>query len=171
MLYCGLTLHSPKALVFHIKHTCLLALSERGQFPPLKGFSPFVLKFPLSRRAKSFRMLGLSRSLFAPSDICALKVSHSMLVFFFLPKYQSGVIMVWSLPNLASPLILTVFIAYVALQSKLICSTSGFASAATCQFWEGYGGREVTEQQEMRGKWKLLTREHFAECCNGEEKC
>lgn len=46
MLYGGLTLHSPKALVFYIKHMCLLAPSERGQFLPFKGFSPLVRQFP-----------------------------------------------------------------------------------------------------------------------------
>lgn len=78
MLYCSLTLHFPKALVFYIKHTCLLVLSERGQFPPFKGFSPLVLQFPLSRRAKSYRMLGLIWLISAPYDICPLKVSPSM---------------------------------------------------------------------------------------------
>lgn len=67
MLYCSLTLHSPKALVFHIKHICLLALSEIAQFSPFRGFSPFVLQFTLSRRVKSHRMWGLLQSISATS--------------------------------------------------------------------------------------------------------
>lgn len=43
MLDCSLTLHSPETVVFFIKHIWV-ALSKRGQFPTLKGFSPLALQ-------------------------------------------------------------------------------------------------------------------------------
>lgn len=168
MLYCVLTLHSPKALVFYIKHICLLALSERGQFPPFKGFSPLVLQFPLSRRAKSHRMLGLLCSISAPYDIRPFPIPCR----YSLPKCQSEVIMVRSFPDIASLFTLTAFPAYVALRSRLICSTSGRASAAIhASFGKGRQAERLQSSRKWGGKWKLLTRERFAECCKCEEEC
>lgn len=95
MLYCGLTPHSPKALVVYIKHICLLALSERGQFPPFKGFSPLVPQSPLSRQTKSYRMHGLLW--FALCTLWHLSLwEFPFLWRYSLLKCHSGVIMVRS---------------------------------------------------------------------------
>lgn len=88
MLYCGLTPHSPKVLMFYIKHICLLSPSGRGQLPPFKGFSPPVLRFP------SFRWSWIPQDVWfavqsAPCDFCPLPIIHCMQIFFTLTTIWS----------------------------------------------------------------------------------